>query len=458
MKIKNFRMNKKMLFSLLVAGGICLGSIGNAEMLSYNCDTTLIDGSKATVYFTKDFSDYTCAYISSGPMVGYVDANEVNMNNISPNNYFIEDTSTVSIKEDIAYVYQTPDANDTKVVGILTKGDKVDIMAKTNDGWYAVFNNQTNGFIHESSFLDVKYENTTTVAKLTKNNINVRSSASTNENNIIGFADMSDTFKILGKENGWYVVDYLGQNGYIKADFIKETNINDSDLEISRMGYLEEDAYFYTNLDTGDGIYLPTYQNVGIISEEGSYYKVKVDGVVGYINKGSIKKLTRTCVVVDLSRQLLRVYKYGNEVFRAHIISGRESMQTHMGCFKIGHKVKGYQLTPDNYVDYWIQYDENRGLHDASWQKDKYYGDVASKAYDNYSSGRGKTYPYKHGSHGCDNMKLVDVMEVYSLVDVGDNILVIGPNNLIKKHLISKLDTDNYQLFNEETIKVKRLV
>ena len=55
-------------------------------------------------------------------------------------------------------------------------------------------------------------------------------------------------------------------------------------------------------------------------------------------------------------------------------------------------------------------------------------------------------------------MKLSDVMDVYNLVSVGDNVLVIGPNGLIKKHIISKLDIDYTYLYNEDIIKVKRLV
>lgn len=456
--MKNFKMNKKKLLSLLVLGGITLGSIGNAEILSYNTKTTLRDGREAIIYFTKTVGDIDYAYVSSGNMVGFVYQSDVNIENTISNNYFMEDNGKLSIQIDTAYMYQTPDINDTRVVGILKRNDIVDIIAKTNDGWYAVYTGSATGFMHESSFIEVKQEDTITVAKLKKNNVNVRSSATTKKDNIIGFADVSDTFKIIGREDNWYIVDYLGQRGYIREDFIKETVINEEDFDISRMAYLNTDEFFYTNLDSRDGLYLPAYQNVGIIGEEGRYYKVMVDGIIGYIEKTSVKKLSRTCVVVDLSRQILRVYKNGQEVFRTHIISGRESMQTHIGCFKIGHKVKGYQLTKDNYVDYWIQYDDNRGIHDASWQKDKYYSEVASKAYDNYGSGYGKTYPFKHGSHGCNNMKLSDVIDVYNLVSVGDNVLVIGPNELIKKHLISKLDIDYTYLYNEDVIKVKRLV
>ena len=133
-------------------------------------------------------------------------------------------------------------------------------------------------------------------------------------------------------------------------------------------------------------------------------------------------------------------------------------MQTQIGCFKIGHKLMDYWLTDNNHVDYWIQYDGNRGIHDASWQKDMYYYDVANIAYENYSKGKGTTYPFKHGSHGCDNMMLKDVIEVYRLINVGDNVLVIGPNDLIKNRIISENNYTVNTVANDNIIKVKKLV
>ena len=458
MKIRNFKINKRKLFSLLLASGICLTSFGNAEINSYNANVYLNNGNEAKLYFSKQVDDINYAYISSSNMVGFVYESDIVLGNIAPNNYFVEDNNRVAVVSDIAYIYQTPEVNNTKIVGILNKNDIVNLMAKTGDGWYVIYTNGITGFMYETSFIDLKSENTITLAKLTKNNVNVRYSATTKIDNIIGFADVTDSFRIIGKEDNWYIVDYLGQNGYIREDFVKEIDVNKSDYEVTRVAYLQEDSYFYTDLNNNYSIILPAYQNVGILDEVNDYYKVMVDGVVGYVLKNNVKRLTKTCVVIDLSRQLLKVFKNGNEVFRAHIISGRQSLQTQIGCFKIGHKIQGYQLTPNNYVDYWIQYDDNRGIHDASWQSDKYYSEVAYHAYDNFGSGYGKTYPYKYGSHGCDNMKLIDVINVYNLVNVGDNVLVIGPNGLIKNHLISKVDNNSVSLFTEDNIKVKKLV
>lgn len=458
MKMSSFRINKKRLFSLLLAGGISLCSIGSAEILSYNSDVYTKDGNPAKLYFSKKIGDINYAYISSGNMVGFTYEDELYLNNNYPNNYFIEDNSSISVISDIAYMYQTPEINNTRVVGVLNKDTVVDIMAKTNDGWYVVYTNGISGFMHESSFIEKNNENTITVAKITGNNVNVRFSPTTKRDNIIGFCDVTDSFKIIGKENDWYIVDYFGNSGYIYKNYVKETDVNKNELEYTRNAYLKQDAYFSTDLATNTGTYLPAYQNVLIISEEGEYYKVNVDGVIGYILKKHVGRLTKRNVVIDLSRQILKVFNNGIEVFRAHIISGRESMQTQIGCFHIGHMEEDYPLTPDHTVEFWMQYDGNRGIHDADWQFPEYFEEVAKNAYDNFAKGHGKTFPFKHGSHGCDNMQLVDVMEIYGLMHVGDNVLVIGPNDLIKNHIISNININKPYLSNKDDIKVKRLV
>ena len=43
------------------------------------------------------------------------------------------------------------------------------------------------------------------MGKLKGNNVNVRLTPSTKDNNVIGFADKSDCFRILDYSNNWYI-------------------------------------------------------------------------------------------------------------------------------------------------------------------------------------------------------------------------------------------------------------
>ena len=109
---------------------------------------------------------------------------------------------------------------------------------------------------------------------------------------------------------------------------------------------------------------------------------------------------------------------------------------------------------PDSGIfnEYWIQFDGNRGIHPANanaghgWQKPSYFKKVVADAYDAWASGRGKTYPSSHGSHGCVNTMIKDTAIIYDLVNVGDNVLVIEQNDLIRNKLISSNNIEQEKL------------
>ena len=104
---------------------------------------------------------------------------------------------------------------------------------------------------------------------------------------------------------------------------------------------------------------------------------------------------------------------------------------------------------------YWIQYNGNEGIHDASWQQDMNFSFNADMAYKNFGLGNGLTYPIKYGSHGCDNMKESDAEQVFNVVNVEDNVLVVGPNNLVNLGLTSKKGNI---LKSNNLVKIKKLV
>ena len=178
------------------------------------------------------------------------------------------------------------------------------------------------------------------VVKVKKNNVNVRSGPST-RSEVIGFADITDRFEIIEKEGNWYKVHYLNTEGFIRRDMVREESIAKSDMTYIKIVYLTRESNFYSEANDNSQVLttLPQYQNAFVISESNNFYRVMVDGVFGYIKKNNTKKLSNTCVIVDLPRQMLRVYKNNHEVGRYHIISGRKSMQTDIGCFTIGHRL-----------------------------------------------------------------------------------------------------------------------
>ena len=461
--MKKIFFNKKKIGALMLAAGISLCSrSGLAEIFSLNKETTLKDGRSVKVYFTTGMTANDYAYVSFDNAVGYLSNSEINYLEYGMNNYYSEVLGSKMVLQD-SFIYQTPNEN-SGVISNINKNEYVNLVAKNNDGWYVVItSNNLTGFIHENAFKEKV--NQVLMAKITGNNVNVRSSASTKEKNVIGFADITDSFTILGKDGDWYIIDYLGNTGYINSKYVKETYVDEEELNIKKIVYVDYDTPFYSDTNGTVLSFLPRYQDATVIGEENGFYKVKIDGCIGFIDKRSTKNLSKNFTLVDLPRQRVRTFKNYKEVHRAHMISGRKSMPTEIGCFKIGHTLKDYQLTPDYVVKYWMQYNGDIGLHDASWQEHDYFVKVANDAYELFAKGKGITAPDYHPSHGCNNLEEIDAAIIYSYISVGDNVLVIGPNSLINDHVLSSLNSIIHQFvyysLDEDILdnmKVKKLV
>ena len=368
----------------------------------------------------------------------------------------IEEVKKLIITGNNVNLRTNPNTNDNdNIIGQANNNEIYDVLGY-QDGWYII------DYFGQSAYVSEKYSsllnnnqninsNEILMAKIKGYNVNVRYSSNTNtSSNIIGFCDLTDTFPIINKEGDWYIVDYFGEYGYINSKYIEEIKINESDTKVKKMVALKRDAVLYENPDGNYLSVLPQNQTLAVINEENGYYRVNVDSVIGYVKKSETTSLTNTFVSVELAKQIVHVYKNNKEVFRCHMISGCEELRTTPGIHTIGHKINGYQLTPKRYVQYWIEYYKHEGLHDAYWQKEEYFERVSEDAYTRYLNGKPRSFPYRYGSHGCDNLQLDDARTIFNLTKVGDNVVVMDGNNLIIDNLISQLEIDN--------TKVKKLV
>lgn len=549
MKTKNLKINKKRLCALIIAASLLVGggiALSHNLASRNNSNKKTIKSEVQSVPFTYYYQTGDYVFVSNGETIGYVNKEKIDFSNINLQNYHV-DFSDMVINDDNAMIYKLPD--DSKESSyVLKKGDKVTLNAYAADsfhasswsviqyfdensnlqvgfikssclskpevlepvatqepveekpkisiavitgdrvnvrssmekgtnnrlgyantgdkftiideigGWYLIDFYGKEGYIDKSyaTIEEINQEDLQTtvssseiiVARITGNNVNVRSSTNTkSDDNIIGFCDISDKFEIIEKLGDWYKIKYLGNVGYINAKYVREVTVDREEFNIQKMVALSKSSPFYGE----NGNYLcnlPINQNLLVIGEKDNKYKVLVDGVVGYVNKSDTKKLTKRTLVVDLSRQIVKVYHNGIEVFRASGITGAKGMETERGCFTIGHHMIDYTF-PSKKIrnEVWIQFDGNRGFHPADanygkgWQKPEYFKEVREAAYERWANGKGNDFPCAHGSHGCFNMRLVDVLVLYDLCDIGDNVLVIGQNDLIKFNLIGSTDT-----------------
>lgn len=124
-------------------------------------------------------------------------------------------------------------------------------------------------------------------------------------------------------------------------------------------------------------------------------------------------------IEVNLSTQHLWVYQNHTVVFDSPVTSGATGagFPTATGMFSILSKqtdrhLVGYQYGPaynyDVFVQYWMQFYEGYGLHDASWRN----GNFGGQDY------------YYGGSHGCVNLPLATAAWLYNWSSIGTPVWV----------------------------------
>lgn len=122
-------------------------------------------------------------------------------------------------------------------------------------------------------------------------------------------------------------------------------------------------------------------------------------------------------VEVDISHQMMSIYRAGELVLQTPIVSGHPGADTVLGAYQVWNKETNTNLTGYDHINqrdystpvsYWIAFDyQGQGIHDASWQ----------------SQFGGSVYRYS-GSLGCINTPTNVMPEVYELVDYGMPVIV----------------------------------
>lgn len=112
-------------------------------------------------------------------------------------------------------------------------------------------------------------------------------------------------------------------------------------------------------------------------------------------------------VEVDMTNQHLYMYLDGALALETEIVTGNMSNNcaTPEGIFGLNNKARKTILrgpTWENFVEYWMGYYGNYGMHDASW-RDTFGGDIY----------------LTNGSHGCINLPVGKAGEIYGQISKG---------------------------------------
>ena len=118
-----------------------------------------------------------------------------------------------------------------------------------------------------------------------------------------------------------------------------------------------------------------------------------------------------TYVEINITRQHLWFYKKGALVTQGEVVTGNETRNTPtpIGTYFLNYKQKNATLKGAGYsseVTYWMPFNGNVGIHDASWR---------------YSFG-GNIYK-SDGSHGCVNVPKYLASTIFDNIDAGTPII-----------------------------------
>ncbi|MDR2713943.1 MAG: RICIN domain-containing protein [Coriobacteriales bacterium] len=170
-------------------------------------------------------------------------------------------------------------------------------------------------------------------------------------------------------------------------------------------------------IPTGDGwFYLQSASGMYLTSGSGNKLTVQ-KSISGKAQKfrfsqTSYTGLTGTYVDVNISTQRLRFIKDGMVVLECDVVTGKPSTATPTGTYRIMSKARNVTLVGPGYaspVKYWMPFTAGGvGLHDASWQ----------------SGFGGNRWNSGYGSHGCVNMPLWAVRDLYGQVKAGTVVQV----------------------------------
>lgn len=178
----------------------------------------------------------------------------------------------------------------------------------------------------------------------------------------------------------------------------------------------------YTAIDNVDGDITSTVkvENNLDLSKEGEYIETfTVIDSSGNKTTREVKIIVReksknTYIIISISDQWLTYYQMGKVALESPVVTGNNG-NTPYGTYSVRNKARNVTLKgpPDDpyesFVYYWIPFiSSTHGMHDATWR----------------SSFGGNIYTYDP-SHGCVNMPLDKVEDLYYMVEIGTPVYIV---------------------------------
>ena len=106
---------------------------------------------------------------------------------------------------------------------LLPKGTSVVVEDDSIAGWYKVNHEGVTGYL-SSEYVSFSISGSAKLGngKVTGNDVNVRSAASTSASRL-GSLNKGDVVAVTGIDNGWYKISFNGNTGYVRSDYMTIT-------------------------------------------------------------------------------------------------------------------------------------------------------------------------------------------------------------------------------------------
>ena len=257
----------------------------------------------------------------------------------------IEGTGKVNINT--ALNVRQASTTNSRIIGSLKGGEKVNIISESN-GFYKIEFNNSYGYVYskyiskdgdsekvqvvkqeevkkekvdeskkeakatpkaEPVVLAVRSLNKTGIVNVSSS-LNVRSSASTSSK-VIGSLSGNTKVTIVGEEGAFYKIEYKGSHGYVAKEYVKdvtESNNSNQGTQTSEKPSTPESTEktgivnVSSSLNVREGAStsskvigsLSGNTKVTIVGEEGAFYKIEYKGSHGYVAKEYVKDVTES--------------------------------------------------------------------------------------------------------------------------------------------------------------------
>ncbi len=255
----------------------------------------------------------------------------------------IEGTGKVNINT--ALNVRQAATNNSKIIGSLKGGEKVNIISESN-GFYKIEFNNSYGYVYskyiskdgdsekvqvvkqeevkkekvdeskkeakatpkaEPVVLAVRSLNKTGIVNVSSS-LNVRSSASTSSK-VIGSLSGNTKVTIIGEEGAFYKIEYKGSHGYVAKEYVKDVTENNNSnqgtqtpekpstpesTEKTGIVNVSSSLNVREGASTSSKVIgsLSGNTKVTIVGEEGAFYKIEYKGSHGYVAKEYVKDVT----------------------------------------------------------------------------------------------------------------------------------------------------------------------